>query len=51
MDSCAKSNSRFFIKILNGRPLSHITVWDVVDTCGVNRNTFYYYFGYVSVCA
>ena len=33
-----------FIKLLNERPLSQITVRDIVDTCGVNRNTFYYYF-------
>ena len=33
-----------FIKLLNERPLSQITVRDIVDACGVNRNTFYYYF-------
>lgn len=33
-----------FIKLLNERPLSQITVRDIVDDCGVNRNTFYYYF-------
>ena len=33
-----------FVKLLNEKPLSQITVKDIVDECGVNRNTFYYYF-------
>lgn len=33
-----------FVKLLNERPLSQITIRDIVDDCGVNRNTFYYYF-------
>ena len=33
-----------FLKLLNGRPLSQIKVRDIVSDCGVNRNTFYYYF-------
>lgn len=33
-----------FLKMLNERPLSQITVKDIVSDCGVNRNTFYYYF-------
>lgn len=33
-----------FVQLLNERPLGQITVRDIVDTCGVNRNTFYYYF-------
>lgn len=33
-----------FLKLLNDRPLSQITVKDIVADCGVNRNTFYYYF-------
>lgn len=33
-----------FVRLLNERPLSQITVKDVVDDCGINRNTFYYYF-------
>lgn len=33
-----------FMKLLNERPLSQITVRDIVSDCGVNRNTFYYYF-------
>lgn len=33
-----------FIKLLNEKPLKQITVRDIVDDCGVNRNTFYYHF-------
>lgn len=33
-----------FDELLNERPLNKITVKDIVDRCGVNRNTFYYYF-------
>ncbi len=33
-----------FIKLLNDRPLSQITVKDIVETCGINRNSFYYHF-------
>lgn len=33
-----------FVKLLNEKPLNQITVRDIVDDCGVNRNTFYYYF-------
>ncbi len=33
-----------FLKIAEKRPIGKITVRDIVDDCGVNRNTFYYYF-------
>ncbi len=33
-----------FIKLAMRNPLEKITVKDIVDACGVNRNTFYYYF-------
>lgn len=33
-----------FIKLLNQTSLDKITVKEIVDDCGVNRNTFYYYF-------
>ena len=33
-----------FIKLLTERPISRITVKDIVEDCGVNRNSFYYHF-------
>lgn len=33
-----------FIQVLNERPLSKITVKDITDCCGINRNTFYYHY-------
>lgn len=31
-------------KLLNEKPLSKITVKDIVEECGINRNSFYYHF-------
>lgn len=33
-----------FLKLLNERPLSKITIKDIVTDCGINRNSFYYHF-------
>lgn len=33
-----------FVKLLEERPLREITVKDIVQDCGVNRNSFYYHF-------
>ena len=33
-----------FIKLLHERPLKQITVKDIVEECGINRNSFYYHF-------
>ena len=33
-----------FLKLLTERPLSKITIKDIAADCGINRNTFYYYF-------
>ena len=33
-----------FLKLLNERPLSQVTVKAIVEDCGINRNTFYYHF-------
>lgn len=32
------------VRLLNQRPLDKITVKDVVEECGINRNTFYYHY-------
>ena len=39
-----KAIQKSFLKLLMERPLSKITVKDIVADCGINRNTFYYYF-------
>ena len=39
-----KAIKESFIKLLNERPLSQITVKDIVEDCGINRNSFYYHF-------
>lgn len=36
--------ARAFLELLTERPLRKITVKDIVDRCGINRNTFYYHF-------
>ena len=33
-----------FLQLLEEKSLSKITVKDIADACGVNRNTFYYHF-------
>lgn len=33
-----------FIKLLEQHPLSEITVKDIVEECGINRNSFYYHY-------
>ena len=33
-----------FISLLKTKPFNQITVKDIVDECGVNRNTFYYHY-------
>ena len=33
-----------FLKLLDERPLNRISVRDIVEDCGVNRNTYYYHF-------
>lgn len=33
-----------FLRIAARKPVEKITVRDIVDDCGLNRNTFYYYF-------
>lgn len=33
-----------FLTLLNQRPFNDITVKDIVENCGINRNSFYYHF-------
>ena len=33
-----------FLKLLEERPLSRITVRDITNKCGINRNSFYYHY-------
>ena len=33
-----------FLSLLEEKPLKRISVRDIVDRCGVNRNTFYYHY-------
>lgn len=33
-----------FLKLLNERPLNQVTIKDIVEDCGINRNSFYYHF-------
>lgn len=35
---------RALIELLNERPMNKITVKDITDRCGINRNTFYYHY-------
>lgn len=39
-----KAIKETFLTLLSERPLAQITVKDIVETCGVNRNSFYYHF-------
>ena len=36
--------AKTFKELLDEKPMSKITVKDIVERCGVNRNTFYYHF-------
>lgn len=33
-----------FVRLLNEMPFDKITVKDIVEDCGINRNTFYYHY-------
>ena len=33
-----------FVQLLNERPVNKIAIKDIVEVCGINRNTFYYHF-------
>lgn len=40
----AKAIKDTFLILLEERPFSEITVKDIVETCGINRNSFYYHY-------
>lgn len=40
----AKAIKTTFLELLEERPLSDITVKDIVEACGINRNSFYYHY-------
>ena len=39
-----KAIKETFLSLLDERPLNKITVKDVVESCGINRNSFYYHY-------
>ena len=39
-----KAIKEAFIALLDEKPLNRITVKDIVETCGINRNSFYYHY-------
>ena len=39
-----KAIKESFIKLLNERPLNQVTIKEIVEDCGINRNSFYYHF-------
>lgn len=39
-----KAIKETFVSLLDERPLNKITVKDIVETCGINRNSFYYHY-------
>ena len=39
-----KAIKESFVKLLNEKPLARISVKDIVEDCGINRNSFYYHF-------
>ena len=39
-----KAIKETFLALLEERPLADITVKDIVEKCGINRNSFYYHF-------
>ena len=39
-----KAIKETFLNLLEERPLSEITIKDIVEVCGINRNSFYYHY-------
>ncbi len=40
----AKAIKQTFMELLNKKPLNKITVKDIAEECGINRNSFYYHY-------
>ena len=40
-----------FLRLLEARPVNKISVKDIVEDCGINRNTFYYHFADIPALA
>lgn len=43
-DFTKKAIRSAFLTLLEEKPLKQISVRDIVETCGINRNTFYYHY-------
>ena len=43
-NSTKRAIKETFAALLDERPLNRITVKDIVESCGINRNSFYYHF-------
>lgn len=43
-DFTKKAIRASFIRLLDEKPLKQISVRNIVDECGINRNTFYYHY-------
>ncbi len=43
-NSRADAIKEAFMRLLNRKPLDKITVKEIVEECGINRNTFYYHY-------
>lgn len=44
MDGTRNTIIQGFSQLLDEKPVNKITVKDIAETCGINRNTFYYHF-------
>ena len=43
-DFTEKAIKGTFIQLLSEKPLSEITIKELTEACGINRNTFYYHY-------
>ena len=43
-DFTKKAIKESFMKLLSGEPVNKVTVKQLVEDCGINRNTFYYHY-------